>query len=207
MDFNAAAGKWDTDRRAKRAHVIASEIENVISGMPYGTALEFGCGTGLVGLNLRHAFREITLLDNSGEMIESVRAKIRENGIRNMKAVSADLTAGGTLPGTYDFIFMSMALHHIADTKELLSVLAGSLEKGGCICIVDLMEDDGSFHREEKDFTGHNGFDPAALAEQLRDIGLTETAVRIIYSDKKEVEGREVPYSLFLMTASKRVPV
>jgi len=78
------------------------------------------------------------------------------------------------------------------------------LEKGGRICIVDLTEEDGSFHRDDKEFDGHNGFNTRNLAELFGKTGFVEVESNVIYSGIKEAAGGDVPYSLFLMTAKKK---
>jgi len=203
MDFNAMAMTWDTDRREQRSQTIAREMETELSGETYHKALEFGCGTGMISFQLRDILREITLVDSSEKMIRVLQKKIKENGIHNMDAQALDLTGGGKLTRFFDLIYMSMALHHIVDIEKLLTYLSTHLDEDGCLCIVDLVLDDGSFHKAEIDFDGHNGFDPAVLGKLLEKIGFTGVSSRVFYSDTKIVEGQEVPYSLFILSAKK----
>ena len=204
MNFDEKAQNWDTEERMKRAQMIAKEIEKAIAGVTYHNALEFGCGTGLVSFNLLLVVREITLIDSSEKMIRVVKNKIKNCAIHNMSALEMDIVKDDQLPAQYDLIYSSMALHHVADTKKLLSKLYKHLEKGGRICIVDLTEEDGSFHREDKEFDGHNGFNPMDLAELFKKTGFIEIESNVFYSGIKEAEGGKVPYSLFLMTAKKK---
>ena len=74
---------------------------------------------------------------------------------------------------------------------------------GGCLCIVDLTEEDGSFHRLEKDFQGHNGFDRIAMGDLLDRLGYKNIESRVFFEGTKPVEDRDVPYSLFILTANK----
>lgn len=204
MNFDEKAQNWDTEERMKRAQMIAKEIEKAIAGVTYHKALEFGCGTGLVSFNLLLVVREITLIDSSEEMIHVVKNKIKNCAIHNMSALEMNIVKDDQLPTQYDLIYSSMALHHVADTKKLLSKLYKHLEKGGRICIVDLIEEDGSFHREDKEFDGHNGFNPKNLGELFEKTGFIEVESDVIFSGIKEAEGGNVPYSLFLMTAKKK---
>jgi ubiquinone/menaquinone biosynthesis C-methylase UbiE len=203
MDFDAMAMTWDTDRREHRSQIIASEMAAVFLGETYHKALEFGCGTGMISFQLRDILREITLVDSSEKMIRVLQNKIKDNGIHNMDAVALDLTRGGKLTRYFDLIYMSMALHHIVDIEKLLTYLRTHLDEDGSLCIVDLVSDDGSFHKAEKEFDGHNGFDPDALGKLLEKIGFTGVSSRVFYTDTKVVEGQEVPYSLFILTAKK----
>lgn len=213
MDFNTAAAGWDTDRRIKRAERISEEIAKTIHIKPHSNALEFGCGTGLISFGLCDRFDHITLVDTSEAMVDMLCRKISEAGITNMTALKADIpgTAGFgrdalrfALPrDKYDVIYTSMALHHVIDVSSALAAFYGLLRDGGTVCIVDLTRDDGSFHRLEKDFRGHNGFEQEELKSELEDKGFADVQTRVFFKDTKRVEDREVPYSLFMMTGSK----
>ena len=204
MDFNAKAQTWDNDSRAKRAVIIADEIQNTMSDRKYRKALEFGCGTGLISFNMCSRLDDITLVDSADRMIDVLQDKIDSFGYTNMTPLHLDIEKGHKLPGPFDLVYMSMALHHIIDTEQALCQLNRSMEIGGRICIVDLVEEDGSFHLSEEGFHGHNGFNTDELGRVLKKIGFTGIQTKIIYSDVKKNDGIEVPYSLFLMTADKK---
>jgi len=203
MDFDDKAKNWDTQDRALRAVAIAGELELAIAGETYHKALEFGCGTGLVSFNLQHLLREITLVDSSAEMIRVLKNKIRDSRIHNMAAYTLDIVKGEPLPGRYDLIYMSMALHHIFDTGNLLRTLSANMDPDGLICIVDLLEMENDFHKSEPDFVGHNGFNPEHLQILLEGAGFIDIEYKTIYEGVKKTDEGEFPYSLFLMTAKK----
>lgn len=69
MSFDNYAKNWDTDLRINRAKIIAKEIQNVIGCKKDCTAMEFGCGTGLISFNLVNWFKNITLIDSSKNII------------------------------------------------------------------------------------------------------------------------------------------
>ncbi|UZQ49991.1 hypothetical protein [Clostridium kluyveri] len=48
-----------------------------------------------------------------------------------------------------------MELHHLIDIRTTLKKLYEMIIDTGYLCIVELVEDDGSFHKLEKDFKGH----------------------------------------------------
>lgn len=204
MSFDDKAQTWDNQDRALRAVAIASELESAIKGETYHKALEFGCGTGLVSFNLQHLIREITLVDSSTEMIRVLKSKIHDSGIRNMTAYALNVMKGDPLPGRYDLIYISMALHHISDTEKILRIFSDSMEPDGLLCIVDLMEEDGSYHKEEKDFAGHNGYNPGDLEKLLEDAGFKGISSKVIYEGVKNSADGDVPYSLFLAQARKK---
>ena len=154
MDFNIEALNWDNESRIKRAKIIAKEISKAVKFEKNFSALEFGCGTGLISFNLYDKLSNITLIDTSKGMIDVLNEKIHKNSIRNMTALLVDINKMTPLIGRFDVIYTSMALHHIEDTEITLRNLFNLLNNGGYLCIVELTEDDGAFHKMEKDFNG-----------------------------------------------------
>ena len=204
MNFDGKAKGWDSEERVYQSRIIAREIENAIKGETYHKALEFGCGTGLLSFNLTHLLREMTLIDSSEEMIRAVKSKIRNGSAHNISAYKIDVVKGDKLPGKYDLVYMSMSLHHVVKTRKLLLNLSAHLEDSGRICIVDLIKEDGLFHKGNKDFVGHNGFSIKRLASLLKRIGFIDISSQIILSGTRKTEDGDVPYTLFLMTAIKK---
>ena len=108
MSFDESAKTWDTDKRIARAKVIAQEIGNLIDKDKKLTAMEFGCGTGLVSFNLYDKFEKITLIDASKGMIDVVNSKIQEQRINSMEALHLDITEKSLPDKKFDVIYNSM---------------------------------------------------------------------------------------------------
>ncbi|MDF2635125.1 MAG: hypothetical protein K0R78_1999 [Pelosinus sp.] len=203
MDFNMQALTWDSEKRIKRAKVIAEQITQAVPLKRHYRALEFGCGTGLISFNLFDKLKDITCIDTSKGMIDVLNAKIELFQVNNMVAYQYDINNESLLVPKYDFIFMSMALHHIADIETMLEKLYCLLKKDGHLCIVELDEDDGSFHKAEKDFIGHHGFCQEELKKVLDKIGLEELESHTFLNDQKMIDEVGVNYSLFIMKGKK----
>lgn len=204
MNFDIQSTAWDDERRKNRAKLIAEEINKSIQIKKQYTALEFGCGTGLISFCLNNKFETITLVDTSKGMIDVLNSKIETFKINNMKAYQININENHILPEhSYDVIYTSMALHHIIDTETTINNLYRLLKSDGYLCIIDLDEEDGSFHKEEKDFNGHNGFNQNALKNILLETGFKEVKANTFYEDEKIVEEMKVKYSLFLMVGRK----
>jgi len=62
VSFDNYAKNWDTETRIERAKIIANEISNSIDADNKYSAMEFGCGTGLVSFNIHGKFKSITLV-------------------------------------------------------------------------------------------------------------------------------------------------
>jgi hypothetical protein len=92
-----------------------------------------------------------------------------------------------------------MTLHHIHTLDTVLSGFAGMLTGGGHLCVVDLEEEDGSFHSD--DIEGHRGFTRSSLASQLAAAGFTCIAFQDCYNLVRD----GVTYPLFLATCVRGV--
>jgi ubiquinone/menaquinone biosynthesis C-methylase UbiE len=203
MSFDNYAKNWDTDKRIDRARVIANEISNTIIMDENYSAMEFGCGTGLVSFNLYEKFKSIALIDSSKEMISILNSKIEECQVTNMIPYHLDITNKSSVDMKFDVIYTSMVLHHIQDTKAIIKRFYELLNKDGYLCIVDLDEEDGSFHKNYPEFDGHNGFNQDDLKNTLISCGFKDIESNTFYYDEKIIKSEKVKYSLFLMKGRK----
>jgi len=203
MSFDDYAKTWDTDKRINRAKKIANEIRNSIDSENNYSAMEFGCGTGLVSFNLYDKFKKITLIDSSNGMMEILNSKINESKVNNMVTNCVDILEEDSIDMKFDVIYNSMVLHHINDTEAIIKKFHELLNKDGYLCIVDLDEEDGSFHKKYPDFDGHNGFNQEKLKSILLKVGFNDIESNTFYYDEKIIEGQKINYSLFLMKARK----
>lgn len=203
MDFNNQSISWDNEKRVKRAKVIADQIAAAVELRANYRAMEFGCGTGLVSFNLNNKLKDITCVDTSQGMIDVLKTKIQQQQVTNIKAYSCNIYEDYRLTSEYDLIYTSMALHHIVDIETTLANLYKLLKQDGYLCIVDLDEDDGSFHKLEEGFNGHHGFNQMELKKVLERIGYKELESRTFYHDVKHIDDVIVKYSLFIMVGRK----
>lgn len=203
MSFDNYAQEWDTEVRISRAEKIANEIRKQTRDRKGGAAMEFGCGTGLVSFNLTDHFKEITLMDSSQGMIDVLGGKIDLLKVGNLFPKWVDITQGDGIVGQYEVIYHSMVLHHIQELEAVNRDFYDALEDGGCLCFVDLDEDGGLFHSNYPEFEGHQGFNQENLRGLLQKIGFKEVRSYTFYHDEKQINGRGVPYSLFIMHALK----
>ncbi|MDD7793161.1 class I SAM-dependent methyltransferase [Clostridium sp. 'White wine YQ'] len=203
MSFDEYAKNWDTDIRIKRAKVISNEIIKSIDIREGYRAMEFGCGTGLISFNIYDEFKDVTLVDSSQGMIDIVKDKITKYEINNMTPCKIDLLNEEFTSKNFDVIFSSMVLHHIEDTSKIIKKFYELLNTEGTLCIVDLDKEDGSFHKNEPDFRGHNGFEQEELKNILLKNSFKDIEVNTFYKDKKVIDDKEIGYSLFLLKARK----
>lgn len=202
MYFDNTAKEWDTPRRIERAKIISKEISRSLDNIKIKSAMEFGCGTGLISFNLVDKIKNLTLIDNSEEMIQVVNKKISDYDFQNIKSICDNIT-DMKINDTYDVIYSSMSLHHIVDVKDLINKLYKLINNNGVLCIVDLNEEDGRFHKNEEGFNGHNGFNQQWLKEVVEEVGFKNITSRTFYNGIKNIDGEDVQYSLFILSALK----
>lgn len=198
--FDKAARTWnDKSRRIQLGLAVADGIINGVSLNGDEQALEFGCGTGLVGLEVAPHVGHLTAVDSSSEMIAVLTENAASRGIGNITPVCRELSRPEDLPGVYDLIFTSMVLHHIPDIQALIDLFAAWCAPGGRLVIADLDTEDGSFH---SDMTGvvHKGIDRDELASQLEKAGFTVESIGTVH---EVARGNGNTYPMFLMVGRK----
>jgi ubiquinone/menaquinone biosynthesis C-methylase UbiE len=202
MNFDEKASQWDLnpDRR-QRARAVAEAIRRQIPLHPNLSALEYGCGTGLLSFELRNDLAQILLADRSTGMLDVLREKIAAAQASNLFPIQLDLLSDPLPTQRFDLIYSLMTLHHILDTARILSLFWQLLKAGGYLCIADLDREDGSFHKEP--FEGHLGFDRQALAKLTTAVGFEVLGFETVYQMVKLVEGQQRSYPIFLMTARR----
>jgi len=203
MSFDMYADEWDTEARVKRAKCISDEIGRVLTREKYETAMEFGCGTGLISFNLLDRFEKATLVDSSTGMIDVLHKKILKYNVDNIEPLHVDVTSQGIQNRTFDAIYSSLVLHHIVGIEDILREFYNLLNEDGELCIVDIDEEDGRFHRKYPEFDGHNGFNHDELRGILESLGYKDIEIRTFYNGEKTFEGEKIDYSLFVLRAQK----
>ena len=179
-DFDDRAKAWDEDAsKHDRARRVAEAIVARVPSLSGKTVLEYGAGTGLLGLALQPLVREVTLADSSREMLAAAEAKIGARGIRNARTMYLDLTVAPVPELRFDVVCTLMTLHHIPDTDGILGAFHRLLSSGGTVCIADLDREDGAFHGAG--FTGHHGFDRADLRARLERNGFRDVRLETVF--------------------------
>src|SRR5512133_274468 len=104
-EFDLKAATWDENPVIwERAGTIANEIKRIIPLRKDMTALEFGAGTGVTSFILKDSLKEITLMDNSTEMVKIMDNKIKTSGAKNLKTLNFNLEQDDFKDAKFDFI-------------------------------------------------------------------------------------------------------
>ncbi|HEX7127476.1 MAG TPA: class I SAM-dependent methyltransferase [Thermodesulfobacteriota bacterium] len=200
--FDERARDWDADpARVERARAVAERIGAMVPLDRTMTALEYGCGTGLLGFALQPHLGHITLADSSEGMLAVLREKIAASGAANVRATKLDLTTDPRPSERYDLVVSLMTLHHVPDTRRILEDFHALLKPGGYLAVADLDREDGSFHG--RDFGGHNGFDRDVLAADAARAGFPAVRFVTAFEITKTVKDRPRVFPVFLMVAQR----
>jgi ubiquinone/menaquinone biosynthesis C-methylase UbiE len=203
-DFNKEAATWDeVPARVKLAKDIGAAVTDEIVLTSNMDVLDFGCGTGLLTLQLQPIVHSLTGVDSSHGMIDVLKAKIDRQNLPNIKTQYLDTEKGDILEGTYHLIVSGMTLHHIKEIRPLLDQFYRILTPSGYLCIADLDLDDGKFH-DNNNGLFHFGFDRALLRQDFTEAGFEDirdrTAAELMKPDSKGVMRL---FTVFLMTGQK----
>lgn len=226
--FASRAAQWDANpvRAAIGQAFYAQVIEAAAShfgpaGAPLAgkTVLEFGCGTGVLGLRLAedHAAR-LLFVDTSPAMLGVLRAKLAQaaeanpqesNATQASQASNAQVFEGelGELPiaeASVDLAVSLMALHHVPNVPGALARLRALLKPGGLLLVGDLLPEDGGFHagNNHGESACHNGFDPEALRALCLAAGLDVQRLLPFHLVRKpDPAGALREYPLFFLAA------
>jgi len=202
IDFDARARTWDEDAaKVDRARRVADAIAARVP-LAGKTVLEYGAGTGLLGLALQSRVAQVTLVDSSREMLAVAREKIAASGVANATTLLLDLAAGPPPPGTrFDVVCSLMTLHHVPDTEGILRAFHALLAPGGVLCVADLDREDGSFHGPGVPV--HHGFDRPELAARLERCGFRPVEFVTACEVARPAGASVRSYPVFLAIASK----
>ena len=202
-DFDLKAAEWDQNpMHWKRSEAIAKEIINLIPLKKKMTALEFGAGTGITSFILKDYLKEITLMDNSSEMVRVMNEKIKSSKVKNLKTLNFNLETDEYKVRKFDLVFTQMVLHHVIDIEIIIDRFYQLLNPNGYLAIADLYEEDGSFHGNG--FTGHKGFSIEILSDILKKSHFRDIFHKTCFViDRKISENESKQFKVFIMVAKR----
>jgi len=202
-DFDTAAAHWDD--KPQRRMIAAAVTAAIVANIPLHhdmQILEYGCGTGLCGLQLALKTGHLTAADTSTGMLEQLKRKTRSLGLDNVTPVLIPPSHWPLPAEAFDLVFSSMALHHIEGTRPLLDNFYRSLKPGGFLAIADLEKEDGTFHGDPTG-VAHCGFDTRVFFSLLEDSGFIALDTQTVHTIRKQRGNSERCYPVFLMTGQK----
>jgi len=201
--FDQAAAHWDAEpRRVELARAVGKAILHQVQTTPDMHVLDYGCGTGLLGLFLLPHVRSVTGVDNSPGMLQVLKEKIRTGGIKQMSAERLDLRHNAVPASRYNLIVVNMVMHHVDRIDALLAAFHRMLLPGGFVAIADLDPEQGLFHRPEvAESVYHHGFDRSSFKDSLIRAGFTnisDVTAHVVRKPDANGDLREFPVFLIV---------
>lgn len=176
--FEQMAKRYDSDERKELARIVAEEVKPEVQDSRSKSLIDYGSGTGLVGLALADRVESILLVDSSQQMLEVAQAKISRGGITNAKVLLTDFTQESPELQA-DIVLVSLVLLHVPDTKKILQELYNVLTEDGKLIIIDFDKNEKVTHPKV-----HNGFVHEELKQLLSEVGFKDIEIRNFYSGK-----------------------
>ncbi|HLK74771.1 MAG TPA: class I SAM-dependent methyltransferase [Streptosporangiaceae bacterium] len=110
----------------------------ILNAVPPGcdTALDVGCGDGLLAGRLAERCQQVTAIDRDPPMI----ARARAQAYPRVTFIEADFLTHPFEAASFDFVCANTSLHHM-DFAAALSTMARLLRPGGRLAVVGLAAD------------------------------------------------------------------
>ena len=135
-DFNSIADAYDESLPAHVvAHYLAKRVAFIRQHVPPGTALDVGCGTGVMAARLSQEGYDVVGVDPFQGMLRYVRQRQPD-----LMAVAA---TGERLPfadNTFDLVYCIAVMHHVADptaVRQTLLEMVRVAKPGGYVLVWD----------------------------------------------------------------------
>ena len=181
LHFDTAAKTWDTEETIKRngafAKAIAKHVSNHIEKM-----MEFGCGTGLLTGHFLNVADELIGIETSSGMLKQFNERFEGNFKVKSLAINLEKESLPFDVGPFDVIVTAMAFHHLNDPKSVLSIFKKHLTPEGKVFVIDLDEEDGTFHPDNEGMGVHHyGFSKNTLESWSKELRFDSFQHEIVY--------------------------
>ncbi|BHH82348.1 class I SAM-dependent DNA methyltransferase [Desulforhopalus sp. 52FAK] len=195
--FEEKAKDYDAEQWAKDMSPVIGDL--ILSKVPIHKqmhVMDFGAGTGLISSQIAPEVDRITALDISEAMLEQLTAKPE---LENKVTALCQNIITNPIGEKFDLIISAFAMHHVEDTNKLIQSFSSHSKSGSWIALVDVDEEDGSFHGEDNQGVYHCGFNREELKAILKMYSFENiefvTAHHFTYNERK--------FTAFLVTATK----
>lgn len=193
--FETIAKKYDSTERIELANIIAHKVREELAQAKEKTLIDYGSGTGLIGLQIADSVKNAILVDSSENMVEIINDKVAASNIQNVQTFVADFTKD-TMDIKADIVLVSIVLLHIPDTKIILEKLYKTLQTDGKLIIIDFDKNPNVYHPKV-----HNGFVADELKALLTGTGFKSTNIQQFHHGEKVFMKQDA--TLFIAVSKK----
>ena len=162
--------------------------------LPPLEVVDFGCGSGVMTVELARWAKHVTAIDRSEAAL--AQAAERAQRLDNVTFLNADLSALPASVANQDLVIISQSLHHVENPRAVLAQALRVLKPGGQAVVLELMP-----HQEQwvQSRLGHRhlGFEPAALQALMGDVGFRKLEV------VPSARDGATPFRAFLVSGSR----
>ncbi|WP_198304524.1 class I SAM-dependent DNA methyltransferase [Arcobacter vandammei] len=186
--FDERAKDWDKKQTSHdKTEACIENIKKNVDLSKVKNILDYGCGTGLVAFCLVNSNNEVLGLDSSSGMVEEFNKKANDKNLSNIKAYKHDILNQDLPQDSFDFIVLSMSLHHIENLDVFFKKSYEALRSGGIICINDLEKEDGTFHKKHNNVgVYHFGFSKEELENICSKLGFRDFIYERVFVFKRD---------------------
>ena len=156
---------------------------------------DFGCGSGILSLEMARFARSVVAIDSSASALAKARARAEAAGeSRRIRFQKDDLHALSLKDASLDLVAISQSLHHVEAPAKVVREAARVLRPGGTVVLIELLP-----HQQEwvRTRLGHKwlGFAPDEVRGWLKDAGFTQLSL------DESVSKNTDAFRVFLFTA------
>lgn len=199
--FDVTARTWDDNpMHTTLAQAVYEAIAHKVPLLGTQRSLDLGCGTGILTTLIAPYLGKVLAIDSSQAMLDVAKRKLLKLGLSNVTCERRDFST--SLPeGPFDFVFSSMALHHVADVSQLLVRLHRIMAPGGRFAFADLADINEPAGAKQASRPTLRGFEQDELFEWLILAGFRSIGIRCVCHFKKSMpDGSTRDYPVLLAT-------
>ncbi|MCL2653728.1 MAG: class I SAM-dependent methyltransferase [Propionibacteriaceae bacterium] len=203
MQLSPEQAAFNQSQAQARSDAVAAAIRDATPEAGALTALDYGCGSGPIGLRLANHFQHVTLADVYPDVVAGAIEAARDASNVDVRLLDLSTKDGVPEDLCVDVVLSCLSWHHVRDLDVLLEALP-LVAPGGRLFVADMDFDGGAYHADLPDFDGVQGFDRDDLRQRLERHGYGDVRVSDLWRSQKWITGKLTDLSLFMMQA--RIP-
>lgn len=165
---------YDTKERIESCRIWSEMIQKNINITPEMVIIDFGAGTGLVGINFLQSAKKVIFEDISSNMLSQCQKNLDSQSLKNYEIFLGQIDEYNG--DKADLILACLVFHHIQDINAISKTLLSKLKPHGKLIICDFLPGAAFFERMKPKIP-HLGFIPEDLSKILIDSGFLKADI------------------------------